>query len=73
MGLMEVYKLAVLFYDHFLTFSIEVVHIWTKPLSIASLLFLINRYSPLFRGVANIVVLFTNSVASGQVKLIYLW
>ncbi|KAJ8501502.1 hypothetical protein ONZ45_g12127 [Pleurotus djamor] len=35
---------TILFYDHMLTFSEEVKHIWKKPKTPLSLMFLLNRY-----------------------------
>ncbi|CAE6469176.1 unnamed protein product [Rhizoctonia solani] len=36
---------CVLVYDHFLTFSEEVRLIWSRPMNVVSILFLINRYT----------------------------
>lgn len=43
---------SILYYDYFLTFSDEVSHIWHRPKSGASYLFLLNRYFTLLADIA---------------------
>ncbi len=45
--------IALLYYDHILTFPAEVSHVWSQPISPNTLLFLLNRYVALL---GNIVV-----------------
>ncbi|KAH9171084.1 hypothetical protein EDB89DRAFT_1974095 [Lactarius sanguifluus] len=44
--------IAVLYYDHVLTFPAEVSHVWSQPISVNMLLFLLNRYVAFLGNVA---------------------
>ncbi|THH12885.1 hypothetical protein EW146_g7276 [Bondarzewia mesenterica] len=59
-GYLELVAITLLLYDHFLTFTAEVNAIWTRPLSIPSLWFFINRYIPFFGNSAVSIVSFAN-------------
>ncbi|KAK7455239.1 hypothetical protein VKT23_011111 [Stygiomarasmius scandens] len=58
--------LVLLYYDHFLTFGLEVNLIWMRPFGISSFLFCLNRY---FLSLGNIVVaysLFSTSISPSR-------
>lgn len=38
-------RTAILYYDHFATFSLEVDRIWRRKLNVVSWLFILNRYA----------------------------
>ncbi|KAH9036859.1 hypothetical protein EDB85DRAFT_2204062 [Lactarius pseudohatsudake] len=48
----QVFAISVLYYDHVLTFPAEVSHVWSQPISINTLLFLLNRYVAFLGNVA---------------------
>lgn len=48
----QVFAISVLYYDHVLTFPAEVSHVWSQPISVNTLLFLLNRYVAFLGNVA---------------------
>ncbi|KAH9015855.1 hypothetical protein EDB84DRAFT_1525191 [Lactarius hengduanensis] len=48
----QVVAISVLYYDHVLTFPAEVSHVWSQPISVNTLLFLLNRYVAFLGNVA---------------------
>ncbi|KAH9974115.1 hypothetical protein BGW80DRAFT_1305313, partial [Lactifluus volemus] len=66
-----VVTIAILIYDHILTFSAEVSHIWPQPLSIHTVLFFLNRYVGLVTntGASALVFFSTNTTVEVFVVL----
>ncbi|EEB91669.1 hypothetical protein MPER_09939, partial [Moniliophthora perniciosa FA553] len=55
-GLMEVFGLSILFWDHLITFDSELQHIWTHFKARSSLLFIAFRYFTLLSSVSKIAL-----------------
>ena len=56
-------RLALVIYDHILTFAEEVQMIWRRRTTLSSIIFLLNRYTSLF-GYAVVTYFFLNSKVS---------
>ncbi|KAH8993603.1 hypothetical protein EDB86DRAFT_2928760 [Lactarius hatsudake] len=59
----QVFAISVLYYDHLLTFPAEVSHVWSQPISINTLLFLLNRYVAFLGNVAVPLVGFSGLIS----------
>ncbi|ESK92015.1 hypothetical protein Moror_10299 [Moniliophthora roreri MCA 2997] len=55
-GLMEVFGVSILFWDHVITFDLELQHIWTHFKSRSSLLFIAFRYFTLLSSISKIAL-----------------
>ncbi|KAI9432964.1 hypothetical protein H4582DRAFT_2082796 [Lactarius indigo] len=55
--------IALLYYDHILTFPAEVSHIWSQPISVNTLLFLLNRYVALLGNITVPLVGFSGLIS----------
>ncbi|KAH9974117.1 hypothetical protein BGW80DRAFT_203615 [Lactifluus volemus] len=66
-------SISILVYDHILTFSAEVSHIWPQPFSSHTVLFFLNRYVGLVSntGASVLVFLSTNTTEELQIRHSY--
>ncbi|KAH9063244.1 hypothetical protein EDB87DRAFT_1708483 [Lactarius vividus] len=60
----QVFAISVLYYDHILTFPAEVSHIWSQPISLNTLLFLLNRYVAFLGNITVPLVGFSGLISS---------
>ncbi|EIM92765.1 uncharacterized protein STEHIDRAFT_152077 [Stereum hirsutum FP-91666 SS1] len=57
-------SISLYVYDVLSTLPTEVVTVWTKPLSVASAMYIMNKYSFLLYVIGNYLMLFTSNIAS---------
>ncbi|KAI0064854.1 hypothetical protein BV25DRAFT_1914014 [Artomyces pyxidatus] len=62
----ELAALALLYYDHVITFPDEVARIWSRPFSRPSFLFYLNRYIPFFGNIAVSLFTFSNLASTDK-------
>ena len=61
-------NVAILFYDHLLTFSAEVSYIWPEPISLNTFLFYLNRYISFVGNIATLIIFLSDFGHPAEVR-----